>query len=206
MKIEAEFFPLVVKGFDPLKEWAVEVNRVLMRGELGRHVALDFLQLGIGIGAREIGKNAIDPVEQIAGFLEGDDRVLERGRLGIGGDGRDLPQLPGHALFIGGREILVLDLVERRVMEIERTFLEQRIFGHRCGARGRRGRLFRCLAGADKEEKERGGHEGAGRVKRAKGAGVLGDHHSSLGWRGRTRSHRPGAFIYIGIRLGKGFV
>ena len=41
------------------------------------------------------------------------------GGSGAVGDRLDLLELVGHSFFIGRREVLVLDLVERRVVEIE---------------------------------------------------------------------------------------
>ena len=132
--VEAEFCAIVVERLDALEERAVQIDRVLLRGKFRRHLGLDFLQGGIRVRAREIGKNAVDPSEQLAGFFQRDDRVFEGRRLGVGRDRFDLLQLLGHSLFIGRRKMFVLDLVEGRVMEIERTFFEERIFSHRCRA------------------------------------------------------------------------
>ena len=76
-------------------------------------------------------------------FPERHDGVFESRRLRIRSDRLDLLQLLGHALLVGGRKVLVLDLVERRVMEIEGAFLQERIFSHACGTRRERRRLFR---------------------------------------------------------------
>ena len=60
----------------------------------------------------------------------------------------------------------LLDLVEGRIMEIERTFFEERIFSHRCRAGWRR--LFRGICRTDKQwQKKERGETGADEMKRA---------------------------------------
>ena len=71
----------------------------------------------------------------------------------------------------------VLDLVEGRVMEIERTFFEERVFSHRWRAGGRR--LFRGICGTDKErQQDKRGEAGANEMKRADGEEVFRGKHN----------------------------
>ena len=73
-----------------------------MRGEARRHRTLDFLHLGVGVGAGESAEDGGDAGEQAAGALKGDDGVVEVGGRGILRDGGNLGEVLGHAGFIGG--------------------------------------------------------------------------------------------------------
>ena len=63
-------------------------------------------------------------------LLQRDDRVLESRLLRIGRDLIHFLQFLRHPLLVGGREMLVLDLIERRNVIWERALREQRICGH----------------------------------------------------------------------------
>ena len=52
--IEPELIPIVVKLLDAREQFAVEMNRVAMRGELRRHFSLDLLQRRIGVTGVEV--------------------------------------------------------------------------------------------------------------------------------------------------------
>ncbi len=106
-----------------LKSGPLRKDGVLMRRQFRRHVGLGFLQGRVGVGAGEIGENAIDAFEQFARFFHGHDRVFESRRLGVGSDRLDLLELLSHALLVGRRKMLVLDAVKRGIMKIETNFL-----------------------------------------------------------------------------------
>jgi hypothetical protein len=56
---------------------AVEHHGRLVRGELGRHVALDRLQRLVGVRAGEIVENGGHLIEQAPALLQRDDRIGE---------------------------------------------------------------------------------------------------------------------------------
>jgi hypothetical protein len=102
----------VVDLLDAGEELRVEVDGVLRGGELGRSVFLDFLESVVGVGAGDAIEGEGDAGEELAGALEGDDGVVERGSRGVVGDGVDFNLLLGDAGFDGGLVVGVLDFVE----------------------------------------------------------------------------------------------
>ena len=88
----------------------------MMRGKLRRYFFIDLLPGRICIAGVEVRKRALCAIEQSAGALEGDDRVVERRFLGIVRDRLDFLQLLSHSSFDRGDEMLVLNLVEGRVL------------------------------------------------------------------------------------------
>ena len=103
---------LVDRG-DPLEERLVLRDPVPERGEAGRHLALDRLEL------RRVHRGAPDAVdalhllEHAVGALHRGDRVLEGGRRRLGRDPSDGRELLGHARLEGGLEAARPHLVER---------------------------------------------------------------------------------------------
>ncbi len=128
---------------DSREELAVEQDRVHVRGEFRRVFGLDLLEFRIGVGAREIAEDALHPTEGLARKLQGDDGVLEGGRILVGDDRRHLLPVFGHAPLEALAEMLVADAVEGRVLVGQRTRSEQRIVG--TGRLRHRGNLLRRL-------------------------------------------------------------
>ena len=73
----AERGAVLPHGLDAAEQGRVEVDRVPVRREERRHLALDRLQVGIGVGAGQVAEDRIDAGEAEAGCLERDDRVVE---------------------------------------------------------------------------------------------------------------------------------
>ena len=116
------------------------------------------------------------------------------GGSGFEAIGFDLFELLGHALLVGRREILVLDLVKGRVMEIEGAFLEQWVLGHVRGGWSGRRRFFRGLGGDGKQ----GSQEDSQERDRTEAARI-GHFHSSLGSLHFVQVWRIGPLIYTGL-------
>jgi hypothetical protein len=92
------------------------------------------LKSRVGVAAVEVVEDAGDATEELAGALKSDEGVGERRGRGVVRDGGDLGEILGHAEFVGGREVFVADLVERRIAERERTGREERVSdGHERG-------------------------------------------------------------------------
>ena len=90
------FFSCLVDRGDPGKEPLVLRDLVAAGGELGRHRAFDLLH-GVVTEGRPI--DAVDrlhAVEHPAGAFHRENRVVKRGRGGIGGDPVDRRELVGH--------------------------------------------------------------------------------------------------------------
>ena len=62
----------------------------------------------------EVREDIVDPVERLSGAFHRDQGVLESGGLGAVRDRLDFLQLLRQRGRVGGREMLVLDLIERR--------------------------------------------------------------------------------------------
>ena len=107
-----------------------------MRGELRRHVGLDFLDLGIRVRAREIAEDVFNALERLPGALHRHERVLERRRIFAVRDRFDFLDVLGQRGGVSRREVLVLDLVERRILVGQRALDEQRIVTRRGCVRG----------------------------------------------------------------------
>ena len=88
--IEAAAFPARIDRVDPLKQSIVEIDRVALACENRRDLALDRLDLVVGVGADQVKEHGGDAVEHAARALHRENRVLEAGGFGIGFDRRDL--------------------------------------------------------------------------------------------------------------------
>ena len=100
-----------VHGLEAREQPRVEVDRVLVRGELRRDLGLDLLDRRVGRRLGEVEEHLADARQQRAAALHCLDRVGERRRLGIGGDRLDLGGVLLHALEQGRQVVRVLDAV-----------------------------------------------------------------------------------------------
>ena len=139
--VELERGALVVDSLDAREELRVEGDGVLMRGHAWGKPLLHLLKIVIGVGAGDAVEDERDTAEKPARFFKGDDGVLKCGRRGAVGDGRDFPDLLGHAGFEGGLVVRVLDLVEGSGVEGERALGIERIAGTEGGGRSGCGSL-----------------------------------------------------------------
>src|SRR5690606_1303520 len=114
LRIEAERIASGMEPIDAREELRVQQDRVLVRGELRRELGLDRLTALVRVGGSEREEGRRGALEQLSGSLERDDGVLEGRRLGILRDRLDLLEMLGHAALERGREVLVLDQIERR--------------------------------------------------------------------------------------------
>ena len=129
--IEAQGRALVVQRLHAREQRRIQEDRVLVRGELGRH-------LRVGVGRGQVEEHHRDAAEQLTRALQGDDGVVESRGLGVVRDGVRLLLLLRHAGLEGRPEIGVPDPVERwkvvrqRALRRERVVLRERC-GRRCG-------------------------------------------------------------------------
>ncbi len=98
-----------------------------MRRKFRRHFLFDLLPRRICVARVEVREGSLRAVEQSAGALERDDRVIERRLVRTVRDRLDLLQLLAHSGFDRGHKMLILDLVERRVVIRQRAFGRERI-------------------------------------------------------------------------------
>jgi hypothetical protein len=87
--IEVQLGALLVERVHARPQRRVQVDRVMVRRELRRHLGVDLLHLGVGVAGIQIREHVRDARQLPPGALERDDRVLERGRRRVLGDGRD---------------------------------------------------------------------------------------------------------------------
>ena len=154
--VEPEGVASVVERGDAREQLGVEGDRVLVSRELGGDLALQLLDLRVGVGPRQAEEDSARAIEELAGALHGHDRVVEAGLLRVLRDRLDLLQVLGHAPREGGREVLVPDGVEARVAERQVAFAQQRVVGHGGGGRPRPGVRGDAVAqGGEEERRER---------------------------------------------------
>ncbi len=134
LRIQIQRVALVVDGLDAGEEFGVEIDLVLMRGQLGRDLFLDFLACVAGIGLHQPEEDARHARERFAAALHRFDGVVEGRRFWVIGDLADVGQMLAHAFFERRQIIGVLDLVERRRLERQRAGGQQ---GVGCSIRGR---------------------------------------------------------------------
>ena len=124
---QAELLAILHQRVDAREQLGVLVDGHAVLGIARRHLALDGLDLGRGVGARQIEEHGRDPIQQPAGTLQRVDRVGEGRRRAVVGDGGDLLEVLGEALLDGREEVLGAYLVERRHLERRRPALQQRV-------------------------------------------------------------------------------
>ncbi len=76
-----------VQRFDALEQRVVEKDRAALARQDRRDLALDLLQRVVAVGAGEIEEHRGDAIERLAAALQRADRIVERRRSRIGGDG-----------------------------------------------------------------------------------------------------------------------
>ena len=126
--VEAHFVAVLIDIVDALEEFRVHHNAVAVFGKQRQHCFGDFHHLVVGEAFVEVEEHVANAVQGLARLVEGQDGVLESGRLGIADDGFHFGQLFFHTRLKSRQIVLVLDLVERRHLEGCGVFREERIF------------------------------------------------------------------------------
>ncbi len=174
-RVQLQRVTLVVQRLHAGEQLRVEVDFVLVRGQLRGDVFLDLLARFGAIGLDQAEEDARHAVQGLAAALHRHDGVVEGGRLGVVGDLADVGQVLAHAFFEGRRVVAVLDLVELRRLERQRAGAQQRVGG---GFGRLLGRGFLCfghggglLAGTGRQRQADGGGQdyGTRHVKRSLG-------------------------------------
>jgi len=87
---EIEPVAAAIKIIHPGKQLAVEHDGALVGGKLGRNLALDRLQILVGVGAGQVEEHGAHPVQGPAAALQGGDGVGEAGARRLAHNARDL--------------------------------------------------------------------------------------------------------------------
>jgi len=95
-----------------------------------RHVGVYALHLGIGVAGIEVREGGLDALEHSSGTLERHDRVREGRRRGVVRDGLDLAQLLGHPRIERRAVVAIMNAIEGRQLEGQRTRCSERVVGH----------------------------------------------------------------------------
>jgi hypothetical protein len=138
-RIELERLTPRVDGGDACEEFFVEVNGVRMRRELRRQHGFRFLKRRVRVGLAHASKCGEGANEQASALLHGNEGVRKRRRRRVVGDAPYFSQLVCHAGFDGGLIVVILDFVERRCLERQRTRRIKRIRRRETGAVPARG-------------------------------------------------------------------
>ncbi len=111
--VEAEAVAALPNPVDAAKQVLVEGDGRRVPGEARGHLALDRLQLGVRMAARQIVEDAGDAGEIAAGELQRLDGVGEGGRSGALSDGVDLGLVAGERACESRLEVAGSDRLER---------------------------------------------------------------------------------------------
>ncbi|MDR6139316.1 hypothetical protein QE438_002620 [Pseudoxanthomonas sp. SORGH_AS 997] len=93
LRVQVQGVALVVEALDAREQLRIQVDLVLVRGQLGRDLFLDLLTRIVGIGLDQAEEDARDAGQGLAAALHRLQRVGEGGRLRVVGDLADLGQV-----------------------------------------------------------------------------------------------------------------
>ncbi|HEY5019893.1 MAG TPA: hypothetical protein VII17_02630 [Steroidobacteraceae bacterium] len=91
--IELQPRALTVQCLDAGEQSRIEMNRILVRRQLRRHLALKLQRGSVAVGSGLIEECPRHAGEHCAGALQSNYRVLKARRLGVTGDGRSFGEL-----------------------------------------------------------------------------------------------------------------
>ena len=126
---ETEPVAALPERLDPREEARVHRHFRRIGREFRRQIPLQRLPRGGRVGTGEVPEHAPHPGQRLLRQFQRLDRVGEAGRLGVGGDRRDMSPCLGECRLEGGGEVLVPDPGEGRQGEGAGEGGEQRI-GH----------------------------------------------------------------------------
>ena len=132
--VEAARLPRVVQRLHAREELRVEVDGVVVRGELRRFLPFELLQRVVRVRLRQREEDLRGAGEEIAAALHRLDGVGEGRGVGAARDRVDLRELPLHPFLEGRLVVGVLDLVELRGIERQRARREEGVGLRRRGA------------------------------------------------------------------------
>ena len=127
--IKAQAIALLVERINPGEQIRVQQDRIAVRRQPRRHLALDLLAGIIGVGTDQVEEHRGHPRQHPAAALHGHDGVVEAGCHGTGRDSLDLGQMLFHAALHGRDEVLVANLVEWRHLQRQRGDFEEWVHG-----------------------------------------------------------------------------
>jgi len=125
--LEAEFVAHAVQHADAREEARIQADRVAVGGEPRGELRLEGVDGLVGVGRTRVLEHGQHPSQQFARPFEGLERVLERRRGRVGGDGLDLGALLAHAELDRLAIVLGSHQREQRQPVGERTGFEERI-------------------------------------------------------------------------------
>jgi hypothetical protein len=133
LRVEPERVPPFAQTLDSAEQARVEIDLVAMSGQERRYLALDRLQVRVGIGAAQVEEHRADPAEMEAAALERSDGVVEIRPSRIDRDRLRLGPLLGKGLFERRAKMLRREAVKGRRLERGRPGSEQRVGFARIG-------------------------------------------------------------------------
>ena len=125
---------LAVQRVHPREEALVQVDRVGVRRQRPRHLALHGLQRRRGLGGAQVVEQQLDACEQTPARVQARHRVVKARRLGLCRDGIEFGAMLAHRHVEGRREVCAADLGERRHRMRRAPGTQQRIGGQQVGA------------------------------------------------------------------------
>ena len=128
-RVQLERAALFVQRVDARKQCGIGVDRVVVRCQARRHVALHGLQSRRGLAGRQVVKQRGNSIEQPATAVQRGNRVLETRGLRRPADARDIGQVLGERRVERRCKVRCLNVLERRQPMRRGPGLQQRIGG-----------------------------------------------------------------------------
>jgi hypothetical protein len=134
--IEAQLGPALVQRVDAREQRRVGIDRRVVSGQRGRHLALNGLQRRAGRAGGQVVEDRSHPVQQRAGAIERSHRVVEVRLCARASDRRQLTAVHCHGLVHRRGEVLGLQFGKGRQAVGGGPGLQQRIHLKRPAGRG----------------------------------------------------------------------
>jgi hypothetical protein len=131
--IEAQRVHLLVQRCKALEQLLIQEDRIIVRRAPRCFCRLHLVNRRAGVRLRHTIQHLRDAVVELTTLLQRDDGVVKRRRSRIVCDGLDFLQVLGDPGFDRRLVVRVLDAVERRRLERQRTRRIKRIRRPKCG-------------------------------------------------------------------------
>ena len=118
---------VVIDRLDAREQRGIEIDIVAQRGELRAHLALDALDVGVGVRRGPVREHRLHTAQHLTAGLQALEGVGEGRRGALRGDRLDLGAALGDAGVERRHEVRFLDQVERRGAIRQRPGLQERV-------------------------------------------------------------------------------
>ena len=125
--VQSHLVAVLIDVIDALEEFRVHRDGVAVLREHRHDLLSQGQQFVVAVAFQDVEEHVADAVDGLARLVEGQDGVLEGGRLGVVDNGVNLLELFLHAGLERGHVMLGFDLVERHDLEGGLVFRQERV-------------------------------------------------------------------------------